>query len=282
MESQQNLLIETDQLAELIESSPDNLKLVCGTWNLGPDAKDPKEQFNEAHIQGSVYFSHAEVADTSSGFLATWPSTEFFISEMKRLGIKKDHTIVVYDHENIFSVCRPAFMLRAFGAKDVRVLNGCLKKWIDEERKVATGYPQDVNDTSDEGYDYELHQDSVTFYDSTFEKVAAVEKGETDEFEFIDVRNIDNFDKGHPHGFKNSFCMKYLTEDRSTFKPKEEISKQMEDDGVDGSKHIIFSCGAGVTACINELAAKIAGVEKTSIYDGSFQEYSTKGKPDYL
>ncbi|CAI2374942.1 unnamed protein product [Moneuplotes crassus] len=282
MESQRNLLIETDQLAELIESNPDNLKLVCGTWNKDPDAVDAKEQFNEAHIEGSVYFSHAEVADPSAEFRSTWPSTEFFISEMKRLGIKKNHTIVLYDHENIFSVCRPSYMLRSFGAKDVRVLNGCLKKWISEGRKVTTGYPQDINDTSDEGYDYELDHDACTCYDSTFEKVAAAEKGETDQYEFVDVRDSKRFREGHPHGFKNQCYQCLLTEDNSAFKSKEEISKQMEEDGVDTRKHIVFSCGSGVTACISELAAEVVGVEKTSVYDGSYTEYSKRGKPDFL
>ncbi|CAI2376993.1 unnamed protein product [Moneuplotes crassus] len=282
MESQTNLLIETEQLAELIQNNPEGVKLVCGTWNLGADAMDPKEQFNEAHIEGSVYFNLQEIADTSSGFLATWPSEEFFISEMKRLGIRKDQTIVLYDHINIFSVCRPAYMLRAFGAKDVRVLNGCLKKWIDEGRKVSTGYPKDVNDTSEEGYDYELVKDSVDFYESTFEKVAAAEKGETDDYEFVDVRNAANFEKGTPPGFKNSFCFDYVTADKSTFKSKEEIEKQLLEDGVDVNKHIVFSCGAGVTACISELAARIAGAQKTSIYDGSYQEYCKKGRPECL
>lgn len=175
MESQNNFLIETDQLAELIESGSDNLKIVCATWNYGPDATDPATQFDEAHIEGSAYFSIQEIADKSTGFLATWPSIDFFISEMKRLGIKKDQTIVLYDHVNIFSVCRAAYMLRAFGAGDVRILNGCLKKWIDEDRKVVKGLPEDTNDTSSSGYDYVLTPEYVDNCDTTFEKVRSAE-----------------------------------------------------------------------------------------------------------
>jgi thiosulfate/3-mercaptopyruvate sulfurtransferase len=56
----------------------------------------------------------------------------------------------------------------------------------------------------------------------------------------------------------------------------------LDEDKIDTSKHLVFSCGGGITACINETAARIAGATKTSIYDGSFQEYSQKGKPDFL
>lgn len=175
MESHPKYLIETDELEQLLESSPDSVKLVCATWNMGADAPNPVDQFNEAHIEGSVYFSIQDIADTSTGYLATWPSTEFFTSEMKRLGIRKDQTIVFYDHVSIFSVCRAAYMLRAFGAEDVRVLNGCLKKWTDEGRKTVTGLPEDVNDTSSEGYDYTLTQEYVDDYETTFEKVRASE-----------------------------------------------------------------------------------------------------------
>ena len=169
------LIINTKKLGYLIKNNPENLKIVCSTWNMGKDALNPLDQFNEHHIKGSAYFCIERIADNSTGFLASWPSTDLFIKEMKRLGIKKNQTIVLYDHVNIFSVARAAAMLRAFGAKDVHILNGCLKKWIEEGRHTEAGPPEDVNDTSDEGYDYVLNEDYVDNYETTFKKVAAVE-----------------------------------------------------------------------------------------------------------
>ena len=66
-------------------------------------------------------------------------------------------------------------MLRAFGAKNVKILNGCQAKWVKEGRSVEEGTPKDVNDTSEEGYDYVLDQVYVDNYDTTFQKVAAFE-----------------------------------------------------------------------------------------------------------
>jgi thiosulfate/3-mercaptopyruvate sulfurtransferase len=43
---------------------------------------------------------------------------------------------VCYDQLGIFSVARAAFMFRYFGAENVRILNGGLKKWVLENRDI--------------------------------------------------------------------------------------------------------------------------------------------------
>ena len=175
MEDSQNWTIETDELQALIDAKDENLKIVCGSWNYGSDAPDAKLEFEEERIPNSVYFSIVDIADTESGMMATLPSTDKFIAEMKRLGIKRTHKIVVYEHKHIFACLRATFMLRSWGAQDVRVLNGCFKKWKEEGREVASGPAEDVNDTSEEGYDYKLDESMWDNYDSTFKKVAEAE-----------------------------------------------------------------------------------------------------------
>lgn len=156
-------LIETEELNELIKSGQNNLKLVCASWYIGKDQPDPIEKFDEAHIAGSVYFSISEIANKSTGLLATLQEKEDFTREMRRLGIKKSDTVVVYEHDRIYVSPRVSWMLRIHGHKDVRILNGCLKKWIEEGRPTATGKPEDVNDVSEDGYDYERND---SMYDS--------------------------------------------------------------------------------------------------------------------
>ncbi len=38
-------------------------------------------------------------------------------------------------------------------------------------------------------------------------------------------------------------------------------------------KRLIFSCGSGVSACINALGATVAGYSEISVYDGSWSEW---------
>jgi thiosulfate/3-mercaptopyruvate sulfurtransferase len=55
------------------------------------------------------------------------------------MNISAHDYIVCYDNVGIFSAPRAAWMLRYFGAKNVRVLNGGMKKWKAEGRKTASG-----------------------------------------------------------------------------------------------------------------------------------------------
>ena len=58
---------------------------------------------------------------------------------MRNLQIRKSHQIVCYDVQGMFSVARVAWMLRYFGATNVRILNGGMKKWEAEGRGIASG-----------------------------------------------------------------------------------------------------------------------------------------------
>ena len=52
---------------------------------------------------------------------------------MKRLRVLPTDSIVCYDSLGLFSAPRAAWMFRFFGAENVRILNGGLKKWKLEE-----------------------------------------------------------------------------------------------------------------------------------------------------
>jgi thiosulfate/3-mercaptopyruvate sulfurtransferase len=48
---------------------------------------------------------------------------------MKKLDVRKSDTIVVYDKSGMLSAPRAFWMLKSFGASDVRILNGTFSKW---------------------------------------------------------------------------------------------------------------------------------------------------------
>jgi thiosulfate/3-mercaptopyruvate sulfurtransferase len=58
---------------------------------------------------------------------------------MKKLGIQKSVPIVCYDNLGMFSVARAAWMMRYFGAENVRILNGGMKKWKAEGNPTWAG-----------------------------------------------------------------------------------------------------------------------------------------------
>lgn len=58
---------------------------------------------------------------------------------MNRLNLQPSDHIVCYDSVGIFSAPRVAWMFRYFGATNVQVLNGGLKKWKAENRILVGG-----------------------------------------------------------------------------------------------------------------------------------------------
>lgn len=70
-----------------------------------------------------------EIIDPTSLRGNTMPSLEIFVEHMKKLRVRKDDIIICYDFNGFNSVARTAWMLRYFGASDVRIMDGGLKKW---------------------------------------------------------------------------------------------------------------------------------------------------------
>src|SRR5512146_1806438 len=70
------------------------------------------------------------------------PSAADFGSAMERLGIGRGDRIVVYDNSPIHTAARGWFTLRHFGAPNIALLDGGLKKWVAEGRPTEAGEPK--------------------------------------------------------------------------------------------------------------------------------------------
>jgi len=69
-----------------------------------------------------------------------------------------------------------------------------------------------------------------------------------------------------------------LQNDDGTMKKPEEIKKIFEGNGINLNAPIISTCGSGVSACVVFAALKSVGHKQTSVYDGSWSEYSASVK----
>lgn len=285
-----NYTIETQELADLMMAKPESLTILWSAYASTKDDSAGIELFEKHHIPGSVYFSIFSIADNSTDLMAMLPEKDEFISQMKRLGVKKNNTIVIYDYEKILVSPRVSWMLRTYGAKDVRILNGCLKKWIDEGRELKRGKLEDPNDTAEEGYDYEFNPTMKINLRPMLKKIYSkqgtlfcsdfiVEEG-NDDVQFFDSRGKEDFESGHPPEFISLPFTTILDNERS-FKSAEDLRKIMDEYNISTEKETIISCRRGVTAWINEVAFLIAGVKSISIYDGSWSEYTRYGHPDF-
>ena len=131
-------------------SKPTGSQPICPppTWSSStaagicrPQAATPKEEYLAEHIPGALFFDIDDLTDEKSSLPHMLPSTVKFASRMKKMGIGDGVRIVVYDTNGIFSAARVWWTFRAMGHEDVAVLNGGLKKWKAEGRRLEDGPP---------------------------------------------------------------------------------------------------------------------------------------------
>jgi len=266
-------LVETDWLQKNI----DNVKIIDCSWHMPQIKRNAFNEYNEQHIPGAIFFD----LDKNSKKNIDLPHMLVEINEwdkiVSKMGIKKNDKIIIYDNSDVLSSCRCWFNFIYFGHDHqlVHILDGGLKKWMKENRKLTN----------------EITNIQISDYKSFEKKELVKNKALIDQnineqkFNVVDARSKERFEgkiqeprKGLRSGnIKNSFCIPFnhcLNED-STFKNKEELKIIFETClGNNNHKNLVFSCGSGVTACVLALAYSLINDKYLPcIYDGSWAEY---------
>ncbi len=99
----------------------------------------PSDDYLGAHIPGAVFFDVNAIADRSDPRPHMYPDAEQFARDVGALGISSDDTVVAYDSGAWVAAPRAWWMFLSFGHRDVKVLDGGLKKWLREGRPTHSG-----------------------------------------------------------------------------------------------------------------------------------------------
>ncbi len=255
--------------------SDPKVKVVDGSWYLPAQNRDAKAEYRAGHIPGAVFFDIDAVADPKTDLPHMLPDAQTFAAAVGALGLSESDTIVVYDGMGLFSAPRVWWSLRAFGAKDVRVLDGGLPAW-DE-----AGYPKEAGETTPKPARF-----SATFspdHVRHFEAVrAALANGET----VVDARSAPRFrgelpeprpglPSGHMPGAKN-LHYETLSDAHGRLVPPARIRELFKQANVDLSAPVITTCGSGITAATLLLALAAVGKDDVAVYDGSWADWGSR------
>ena len=224
-----------------------------------------------AHIAGAQFFDLDAISDTNSSLPHMLPPPNKFAREVGKLGASNAKKIICYDSLGLFSAARCWWMFKVFGHDDVAVLDGGLKKWLSENRRVESGPAK-----SDAG------QFHTTFRPSMVKSMAQMA---TEPSQIADARSPTRFrgeeaeprpgvKPGHIPGAANVHYASLLNND-GTLKPHAELAEIFVKSGIDIEKPITTSCGSGVTAAILTLALAELNAKSHALYDGSWAEWST-------
>ncbi len=264
-------LVCTEWLAKHI-LDPD-LRVLDASWYMPAENRDPKAEYDAAHIPGARFFDIDEIADLRSDLPHMVPTVEKFMSRLRALGVGDGHQVVIYDGAGIFSAARVWWLLRLMGQNDVAVLDGGLPKWQAEDREIED-LPPVIRDRH-----MTVRRQNHMVKDVT--QVSSASK--LGDYEIIDARAAPRFRgevdeprqglrAGHIPGSKN-LPFDDLLNGNGTLKAPEDLRAAFEAAGVDLDKPAITSCGSGVTAAVLSLAMERFGKTDHALYDGSWTEW---------
>ena len=270
-DSNPTTLVSTDWLARHL-GSPD-IRIIDASWYLPQAARDPKAEYDAAHIPGARFFDIDDISDSLSDLPHMAPPPEKFISRMRAMGIGDGHQVVIYDGAGLNSAARVWWLFHLFGKTDTAVLDGGLPKWLAEGR-ATEDMPPVLRDRH-----MTVVRNAQLIKDVT--QVAAASK--LKEAQIVDARSAARFAGEAPEpraGLRsghipNSISLPFteLLNSDGTMKSDAELALIMAAKGIDMKAPVITTCGSGVTAAIINLALARLGHKQHSLYDGSWAEW---------
>jgi thiosulfate/3-mercaptopyruvate sulfurtransferase len=271
MQDDPKTLVSTDWLAAHLKD-PD-LRVVDGSWYLPQMGRDPRAEYDAAHIPGARFFDIDDIADNRSDLPHMAPPPEKFTSRLRAMGIGDGHQVVVYDGAGLMSAARVWWLFRLMGQGNIAVLDGGLPKWQAEGRPTEDMAPivRDRHMT--------VRVQNHLVRDVT--QVSAAAK--LGDHAIIDARPAGRFAGtapepreglrgGHIPGSHSVPHTDLLNPDM-TMKSPDDCRAVFIAAGVDLSRPAITTCGSGVTAAVLSLALERLGKTDHSLYDGSWAEW---------
>jgi thiosulfate/3-mercaptopyruvate sulfurtransferase len=234
--------------------------------------------YEAGHIPGAVGFNwQTQLQDSVRRDIV---GKEAFESLMSAAGIANDDTIVLYGDNNNWFAAYAFWQLKLYGHKDVRLMNGGRKKWLEEKRPLT----KDVPSVSATPYRVSATDASVRAFK---EDISAILDGKKSG-QLVDVRSVDEFTgkiiappgmnetaqrAGHIPKAANIPWVQAANED-GTFKSFEDLKKLYEAKGIDGKDEVIAYCRIGERSSHTWFVLKyLLGFDKVRNYDGSWTEW---------
>ena len=197
-------------------------------------------------------------------------------------GVGNDTTILLYGDNNNWFAAYAFWQLKYYGHKDVRLINGGRKKWLEEKRPLSTEAPKVAPTT----YKASGPDESIRAYR---DDVRAVVDGKRTG-QLVDVRSVDEFTgkiiappgmtetaqrAGHIPNAANVPWSQAAAED-GTFKSADALAALYQGKGITGSgvDEVIAYCRIGERSSHTWFVLKyLLGYDKVKNYDGSWTEW---------
>lgn len=258
----------------LIEA--EDLMLHSGSYKL-IDLRKPDE-FKTGHIPKALNVWRNQITDTSFSYGGMMPSKTHLETLLGSLGISPQDTIVIYDDKAECDAARLWWLLKFYGHKHPKLLNGGLTAWKSAGGKLSLSEPK----SSKSNYAFKNSNDS-----SIYASISEVEKLQFDSLSILlDTRSEQEFSgtvqkngaaaAGHIEQAMNiDWAAAVDFNGDKKFRSTDELLKIYSKAGINGDSPVIIYCHTGVrSAHTLFVLTELLGYRNIKNYDGSWTEWS--------
>ncbi len=205
---------------------------------------------------------------------------------MQKSGVNNDSAVVItgmgQSPKDVLLATRLYWMMKYYGHDNVAILNGGVKKWITEKRKVEYGKSRPKKGN------YKAGEPRAELIASSEDVAAAVKSGDV---QLVDARELQDYlgltyhrkftvpdRKGHVPGAKMLPATTLVdTKGTAVFHPMDDIKQLSTVLGVDVNKPSITYCWSGGLASLDwYVLHELLGNKQTRLYDGSMHQWTRK------
>jgi thiosulfate/3-mercaptopyruvate sulfurtransferase len=227
----------------------------------------PKDQYEAGHIPNAIWVDHDDWSKT----FARDQDASRWQKLIGELGITPDTHVVLYDNHSTNRAARLWWILRYWGIKDVKLLNGGWKSWS------AAG-----GSTTKEVPKVEAVEITLSPHPERLATKAQLLKAiPKHDFQIIDARSESEYcgeaNTAKRNGAIPGAVHKEWTEviDKQTqrFKSPEELSKLFKEAGIDLNRSSVTYCQSGGRAAVMAFTLELMGMNSVRNYYKSWSEW---------
>ena len=263
-------LVETDWLAE--HSTDPNVRV----FEVDVDTS----AYEQGHVAGAIGLDWRK--DLQQRPVRDLLSKEQLETLLSTHGVVPNTTIAVYGDNNNWFAAWFFWLLKYYGHKDVRLVNGGRVKWLAESRATTTAVPtyptSQYKASNPDGSIRALREYVLETVEKNGKKLVDVRSPKEFSGELIAPENLPQEGAqraGHIKGAANVPWATAVAED-GRFKTAAELTAIYGAKGLDGSKETIAYCRIGERSSHTWFVLKyLLGHEKVRNYDGSWTEYGS-------
>ena len=230
----------------------------------------PKSDYQTSHIPNAVWVDH----DAWSKAFAQGQDAKKWQPLIGQLGINIDTRVVIYDDQSTNRAARIWWILRYWGIRDVKLLNGGWKGWAAAHSSTA----QDVPKIEATEVTLTPHPERLATKDLLMKWL---QKREGRPVQIIDARSESEYcgeaDTAKRNGAIPGAIHKEWTEvidkKNQRFKSPQELAELFKEAGIKLDQPSVTYCQSGGRAAVMAFALELMGVESVRNYYLSWSEW---------